>query len=294
MVHSTNRYIAFFAVVVAAATTNIIADTLCSSCSSSLLVEAFRPVRPLLQSFNIGSQFVSTSDASGLHVRSSSNLSLQKGWLENDGEDDDDDDDDSMLGMEPEVKRKRKNGKGQRYRPVDNGDHLPFLVRTKTPDDPYKNRFQKLKEKQNIKNNNGVTKTTTDLDRDMLASTKRSTVTNKNKNNKNTEASTTPSRLIQRRSKKGDDDKSLTTVLGEFELDKSTTSGDVIIFGDNEYLVETARCQYKYAGGQRFVMVRKILEVKEITRLQKEEALLRQYKSSPSSLSSTTLLDDIV
>lgn len=303
MVHSTNKCLVLFAAAIAATTnTNIISDTMRSS---SLLVEAFLPVTTL-QSIK-GSQFASTSNIPWLRVRPSSKLSLQKGWLGN-GEEDDDDDDGlvtredlnrDLLGMEPKVKRKRKNGKGQGYRPLDNRDHLPFSVRTKTPDDPYKNEFQKQKEQQSIKNNNGATKKTTDLDRHMLASPKRNTVTNKNKikkNNKNTEASTTPSRLIQRRSKKknkDDDDNSVMTMLGEFELDKSTTSGDVIVLGDKEYLVERSRFQHKYAGGQRFVMVRKILEVKEVTRVQNEEALLRQYESSPSSLSSTALPGDL-
>merc|ERR1712224_1125672 len=125
--------------------------------------------------------------------------------------------------------------------------------------------FQKEKEQQLNKNNKKVRQKTTDLDRHMIAA-----------------ASTTPSRLLQRRSKKkkNGNDKSDVTVLGEFELDKSTTSGDIICLGDKEYRVETARCQYKYAGGQRFVMVRKILEVKELTRVQNEEALFRQYTIS--------------
>ena len=72
-------------------------------------------------------------------------------------------------------------------------------------------------------------------------------------------------------------------MLGEFKLDKSTTSGDVIVIGDKEFQVQTARCQYRYAGGQRFVMVRKILEVKEVTRVAKEESLMRNYKKSNSS-----------
>ncbi|KAL3910365.1 MAG: hypothetical protein SGILL_007719, partial [Bacillariaceae sp.] len=87
------------------------------------------------------------------------------------------------------------------------------------------------------------------------------------------------SRLITNKKKDGVD---TSTVLGEFQLDKSTTSGDIIVVGDREYQVQKARCQYKYAGGQRFVMVRKILEVKEVTRVYKEESLIRQYESSPS------------
>ena len=62
-------------------------------------------------------------------------------------------------------------------------------------------------------------------------------------------------------------------------------TSDVIVLGDKEYQVQKARCQYKYAGGKRFFMVRKILEVKEVTRLRNEEALMKQYKSSSSSSS---------
>lgn len=216
----------------------------------------------------------------GLQNRPSFELSLQKGWLDDESNDEEgrvsrEDLQRDMLGMEPKVKRKRR--KGGRYKPVDNRDHLPFSVRTKTPDDPYKTRYQKEKEEQLRKKNNGVRRKTTDLDHHMLSSTKR-------------EIETTPSRLVQKKNPIGDNDKATTTVLGEFELDRSTTSGDVIVLGDREYRVETARCQYKYAGGQRFVMLRKILEVKELTRSKNEEDLLQQLNSSPTTISN--LSDD--
>jgi len=234
-------------------------------------------------------------------------ISLQKGWIDNDDENGKGDDglvsredlNRELLGMEPIVKRKRKNAKhGGGYRPLDNRDHLPFSVRTETPDDPYKSKFLKERQKQeqnkiNSKINSGAAnkKKRTDLDYHMLASTKRSSVANKNKRNDRNNDSTTTSRLIQLRSNKNIDsnknDDDLTTVIGEFQLDKSTTSGDIIVLGEKEYQVQKARCQYKYAGGQRFVMVRKILEVKEVTRVQNEEALTRQYKSSNHSSSST-------
>jgi hypothetical protein len=256
MIHSTNIFWPLFGLVIAASTTNLIFQC-----------EAFHLVT-LLSSKSFAGNALELPD------RTSFKLSLQKGWLDNGREDEDDlvtreDLHRDMLGMEPKVKRRNRKGKG--YKPLDNRDHLSFSVRTKTPDDPYKNRFQKQKEQQLKKNSEGIRSTATDLDRHMLA----------------TGASTTPSRLVQRRSH---DDKSMTTVLGEFELEKSTTSGDVIVLGDKEYRVETARCQYKYAGGQRFVMVRKILEVKELTRVESEEALLRQFDSSPSS--SSSLSDD--
>ena len=84
------------------------------------------------------------------------------------------------------------------------------------------------------------------------------------------------SRLSVRAANKNDP----ATILGEFQLDKSTTSGDIICISDRTYKVEKARCQYKYAGGQRFVMVRKILEVKEITRAIQEAQLEKQLALS--------------
>ena len=48
---------------------------------------------------------------------------------------------------------------------------------------------------------------------------------------------------------------------------KNTNCGDTLLVGEREFEVVTARSQFKYAGGKRFVMTRKILEVKEITRL---------------------------
>lgn len=49
---------------------------------------------------------------------------------------------------------------------------------------------------------------------------------------------------------------------------------------DIQYKVVRHKCQYKYVGGKRFVMVRKILQVKEIGRLQTEEYLKRQFHKS--------------
>lgn len=201
-------------------------------------------------------------------------LYLRKSWFapDSDEEDDDDDDEDRLVTREmlhrellkdPQVKRKRKNGK-EGYKPLDNRDHLPFSVRKVTPD-PY--THSEIKKAKQIRNTDGKRKRT-DLDHHLTPVSK-----------KKSGGSTTASRLIESNKKGGRD---VSTVLGEFQLDKSTTSGDVIVVGDKEYQVQTARCQYKYAGGQRFVMVRKILEVKEVTRVYKEEALIRQYESSPS------------
>jgi hypothetical protein len=265
----------------------------------SIMVEALIPVAPL---------YVQQRP-----YQVSTRLSLQKGWLDNNDDDEnanysnnngkDDDDDDGLvtredvnrdlLGLEPIVKRKRKNGKqgGGGYRPLDNRDHLPFSVRTNTPEDPYKTKFlqERQKQEQNKINNeitnNRKKKTTTDLEHHMLPSTNRiSPSNNKSKKNKKKQSDNTPSRLVQMRSNKDNNDKMSETVIGEYQLDKSTTSGDVIVIGEKEYQVQQARCQYKYAGGRRFVMVRKILEVKEVNRAQSEEALMRQYKKSSSSI----------
>ncbi|KAL3941116.1 MAG: hypothetical protein SGBAC_004478 [Bacillariaceae sp.] len=184
-----------------------------------------------------------------------SSLNLQKGWFVPDDEEDDlvtrEEFQRDLLG-DPKVKRKKKNG---RYRTVDNSDHLPFAVKKITPD-PYTHPEVKKDKRKAAKTKK------TDLDHHM-----------------------TNSRLFQ------ENDTGDTTLLGEFKLDKSTTSGDVVMIGEREYLVQTARCQYKYAGGKRFVMVRKILEVKEVTRVQKEELLLQSFEMSPSAENGETCLD---
>ncbi|CAJ1945682.1 unnamed protein product [Cylindrotheca closterium] len=174
-----------------------------------------------------------------------SSLSLQKGWFAPD-----DDEDEPVtreqfqrdLLEDPIVRRKKKNG---RYKPLDNRDHLPFAVKKVTPD-PYTHPEIKKDKRKTTKAKKS------DLDHHM-----------------------TSSRLFT------ENDSGDTTLLGEFKLDKSTTSGDKIMIGEREYQVQTARCQYRYAGGKRFVMVRKILEVKEVARVEKEEFLKQQFEMSP-------------
>lgn len=163
--------------------------------------------------------------------------------------DDEDGEDDQLITRElfqrelledPIVKRKRKNG---RYKPIDNRDHLPFEVKKITPD-PYTHPELKKDKRKSAKTRKS------DLERHL-----------------------TKSRLFT----ESDDGDS--TLLGEFKLDKSTTSGDVIMIGEKEFQVQKARCQYKYYSG-RFVMLRKILEVKELTRVAKEDFLMQQYERS--------------
>jgi hypothetical protein len=183
-------------------------------------------------------------------IPSASSLYVQKGWFAPDHPEDDDDDGlvtrekfQRDLLEDPKVKRRRKNG---RYKPLDNRDNLPFAVKKITPD-PYTHPQVKKDKRKSAKTKKS------DLDRHL-----------------------TRSRLFT------ENDEGPSTLLGEFKLDKGTTSGDVIVIGDKEFQVQTARCQYKYAGGQRFVMARKILEVKEVTRVAKEEFLMEQYEKSTS------------
>lgn len=82
---------------------------------------------------------------------------------------------------------------------------------------------------------------------------------------------------------KEENDGSFAKVLGKFKLDKSTTSGDLLEIGDRNFEVTRARCQYKYAGGSKFVMVRKILEVKEVSRLAQEASILRQFNNDATT-----------
>ena len=78
-------------------------------------------------------------------------------------------------------------------------------------------------------------------------------------------------------------DGSLDQVLGEFALDKATNCGDIVDVGDGrEYQVQKARCQYKYVGGKRFVMTRKIVEVKEIKRILVEKEVKRLFDNDGS------------
>jgi len=73
--------------------------------------------------------------------------------------------------------------------------------------------------------------------------------------------------------------------LGEFVFEKNTGAGDKIAIDDEVFLVQRAKCQYRYAGAQKFVMVRKILQVKPIQRVMQEEYLARQFQaaSAPES-----------
>lgn len=70
--------------------------------------------------------------------------------------------------------------------------------------------------------------------------------------------------------------------LGEFAFEKNTGAGDKIEIDHQIYLVQRATCQYRYAGAQKFVMVRKILQVKPMQRAMQEDYLLRQWNAAPA------------
>jgi hypothetical protein len=168
---------------------------------------------------------------------------------------------------DPIVRRKKKGGGGSQlssYKVMDNRDSLPFQIEHQKAPDPYtRNTDVKQRKKQN---NNKVRKNKAPGSpiENGLASSLYTTSSNNNTDDDD------------------DDDPSSNnkTLLGEFVLDKYTTTGDIVEIGNVQYKVVRHKCQYKYAGGKRFVMVRKILQVKEIGRLQQEEYLKRQWQQS--------------
>lgn len=221
--------------------------------------EGFVPAPIVPTGFAMGSPTKHMSLVQGAHEsggRFQTWLELQKGWFVPDNGNDGDRSDETQeryvtremlhrdLLADPQVKRKNKKKAG--YIPLDNRDHLPYVVKQITPD-PY-TKYDVKKSKQVLSK----------------------------PNNKQSDLDLIGSRLSVRALNKNDP----STILGEFQLDKSTTSGDIICISDRTYKVETARCQYKYAGGQRFLMVRKILEVKEITRAIQEAQLQKQLSLS--------------
>ena len=190
-------------------------------------------------------------------------------------EDDDRDDDEEFNGLvtkeiflrdmlaDPTAKRKKRNGKS--YRTLDNGENLPFVVKVMTPD-PYTNAERKKDEAKRI------------AKQQRQAQQQKYKQGNNNSNKRIRRADligmddTIAASIYSQNS-----DGTMGSVIGEFSLDKSTTSGDIISIGDVEYQVQRARCQYKYAGGKRFVMIRKILEVKAIVRAGTEMFLQHQF-----------------
>lgn len=195
------------------------------------------------------------------------------GWLSSEDNDDARDNEgqvtkEILADANANVKVKRKKGKNgyKGYKVLDNRDSLPFVVEVGVPD-PYTNGE---KMKRDARKNSKV-----DQEKKKQKMKK---VPKYNLMGMDDKDGITSS--IFAREKDG----SLNKVLGSFSLDKSTNCGDLIEITVDKELIEfevtRSRCQYKYAGGKRFVMVRKILEVKEKTRILQEEHLKRSLMSS--------------
>jgi hypothetical protein len=166
---------------------------------------------------------------------------------------------DMFLGdMASEPARRKKKGTNG-YKPHDNRDALPFVVKVKTPD-PYTAPKEMLKQ---AKQNSQAGKEKSNGNGNKRGSRRNSLVESHFANS--------IAASIYSRKKDG----TLYKVLGEFKFDKDTNCGDLLQVGEREFEVVTARSQFKYAGGKRFVMVRKILEVKEVTRIAEEASLKR-------------------
>jgi hypothetical protein len=132
-----------------------------------------------------------------------------------------------MLTGEP-VRRKKKGSK--EYRPHDNRDALPFIVKVKTPD-PYTSPDDMLKE---AKRNSEIAKKQkkSKLDRKKISNL----VGMDSKYAKNAISASIYSRTT---------DGTLYKVLGQFELDKNTNCGDLVEVSGKEFEVVTARSQFK-------------------------------------------------
>jgi hypothetical protein len=175
------------------------------------------------------------------------------------------------------VKKKRKKAQ---YTVSDQRDSLPFLVKVTTPD-PYTNH-EEMKQKA---------RANTNMDRQRYTKDNHGLQTNKSnhkmKNVNKPMVGDSISASIYMRTTNG----SLHQILGEFFLDKSTNCGDMIRVGDRDYLVQKATCQYKYVGGKRFEMVRKILEVKESVRILMEQMIQQTYDRPDESHNDFNILE---
>lgn len=161
-------------------------------------------------------------------------------------------------GLEAQEARSKKKG-SKEYKPHDNRDSLPFIVKVKTPD-PYTPSDKMLKDAKKL------SETAKKNKKSKLDKVRRTNLVGMDGKYANGIAAS----IFSRKS-----DGELQKVIGQFELDKNTNCGDLVEIGEREFEVVKARAQFKYAGGERFVMVRKILEVKEITRIAEEASLQR-------------------
>jgi hypothetical protein len=189
---------------------------------------------------------------------------------------DDDEADDAENAPSVTVKRQNKKGKmsnTKAYKVFDNRDSLPFAVTVTTPD-PYTHPDLK---KESARRQSVVPRKRHDAVENSISS---SLYIDSN----NGSSSSDGTKKRKKGKKDRDDSESMevdtSTWLGDFVLDKLTTTGDILEVGDLRYKVVQHSCQYKYAGGQRFVMARKILQVKEVGRIQTEEYLKAQLEAS--------------
>jgi hypothetical protein len=175
-----------------------------------------------------------TSSSASSHRRLNQNTQLNMGvskWNdEHPAQSSGDDDDDGLITKEmflrnmleePEVRRKKKGGK--EYKPHDNRDALPFVVKVKTPD-PYTPKSEMMKQ---AKKNSEVAKKSTSSNVKTEAKKKKSVTIERSIAGKDAIAASIFSR---------DKDGELFKVLGQFQLDKNTNCGD-LIEGEKEYLI---------------------------------------------------------
>ena len=149
-----------------------------------------------------------------------------------------DDEDDGLVTKEQflremlssdSARRKKKGSK--EYKPHDNRDALPFIVKVKTPD-PYTRPEDML---EDAKYNTEMAKRGK---KSKMSGKKISSLVGMDERfNTNNAISAS----ISVRQKDG----TLYKVLGQFELDKNTNCGDTLQVGEREFEVVTARSQFK-------------------------------------------------
>ena len=131
--------------------------------------------------------------------------------------------------LNPESARTKKKGRKE-YKPHDNRDALPFIVKVKTPH-PYQDPEDMLAEAK--------------YNSEMAKKGKKSKISGKKVGNlvgmdeRYTKDAISASISVRRK------DGTLYKVLGQFELDKNTNCGDSIMVGEREFEVVTARSQFK-------------------------------------------------
>ena len=132
--------------------------------------------------------------------------------------------------MSSESARRKKKGSNE-YKPHDNRDALPFIVKVKTPD-PYTKPEDMLADAK--------------YNTEMAQRGKKSKLSGKKISSlvgmdERFDANNSISASISVRQKDG----TLYKVLGQFDLDKNTNCGDTLQVGEREFEVVTARSQFK-------------------------------------------------